>query len=132
MAAAKFRIDGAAPDCADPMGVQWQAMVPADVALSGRVIRQGRWRVTLTWENMADADVGALGAIWKSKVAAGYRLTSAVVPPFLGPDNANWPTVDGGVGGFIQWKDPPVHTRAVLEGRNVQIVFEDVALPVES
>lgn len=127
--APRFRIDGAAPHMPDPMTVNWASMNPMDVALSGRGIIQGRYRVTITWELMADEDFTELMDIWIAKAANGYRIATAVVPPYRSNNNANWDTVSGGVGGYMLMREPTIRSREILQVSLVSLTLDNVARP---
>jgi hypothetical protein len=126
--ATKFRINGSAVSCPDPMEAQWDEMVELALSLNGRGVQQGGYKVTLVWELMGDEQHSALMAVWETARLAGYRITSAVVPPFAGADNATWTTIGGGIGGYIVMRRPPAR-RIVLHAERVELILENVARP---
>lgn len=130
--AARFRVQQVGgslndPGCPDPNSAKWEWTEPGQVSLTGRLVQQGRLRVTLAWEIMDDGAFGNLMDVYLASRAAGQRVDAITVPPFTGHDNASWPTFYGAgtPGGYIRMMMPEAE-RNVLHARNVTVVFEDV------
>lgn len=124
----KFRINGSTVSCPDPATATWEPMNLMDLSISGRGVQQGNYRVTLTWDVMDDASFSALMTKWIASQADGYRITSAVVPPYRGNNNANWDTISGGIEGYILFREPRGQ-RTILQVNSVTVVLEGVARP---
>lgn len=124
----RFYLNGVQPACPDPETVDWEFMEELEQSISGRGIQQGNMRCILGWELMADEHFAALMNVWVGSFANGFRINNAVVPPFLGADNATWITVAGPAGDDILIRKPEGR-RTVLQVDNVRLILEDIQIP---
>jgi hypothetical protein len=125
----RLRLNGDTVSCPDPELGTWAPMAPPAVSVTGRLVYQGGYRVTLTWEVMSDGDFSGLMDAWMASGASGFRITSARVPPYRSDDNADWDDVTGVTGGYITFQEPTCQAREVLQATGITVILEGIARP---